>query len=183
MSGLSDKQKAFCHEYIKDLNGARAAIRAGYAKGSATVTASRLLVNDNVSQLVAKLIEKRMERCDVNADFVLNELVACWNAKVSDLFDDRGELLPISDWPDIWQKMVSGLDVKKLYTGYGDEQEETGRIIKIVSAKKERFLELIGKHVDVSAFEQRVNVTIEDKTADRLSAAKQRVRNSVPSDN
>lgn len=36
-------QERFCQEYIKDLNGAQAAIRAGYSAKSAKETASRML--------------------------------------------------------------------------------------------------------------------------------------------
>ena len=32
---LTDKQKAFCDEYLVDLNGKQAAIRAGYSEKTA----------------------------------------------------------------------------------------------------------------------------------------------------
>ncbi|MBP6529478.1 MAG: terminase small subunit [Burkholderiales bacterium] len=45
---LTPKQSRFVDEYALDRNGAGAAVRAGYAAGSAHVTASRLLRNTNV---------------------------------------------------------------------------------------------------------------------------------------
>lgn len=44
---LSAKQTRFVAEYLQDSNGAAAAVRAGYAPGSAKVTASRMLTKDN----------------------------------------------------------------------------------------------------------------------------------------
>ena len=53
--GLSAKQKRFAHEYSVDHNGAQAAIRAGYSARTAKQTASRMMANVAVKQLVAKL--------------------------------------------------------------------------------------------------------------------------------
>lgn len=47
---LNPKQKRFVDEYLVDLNGAAAAVRAGYSPGCAKVTASRLLTRANVRE-------------------------------------------------------------------------------------------------------------------------------------
>jgi len=52
---LSPKQSRFVDEYARDRNGAGAAVRAGYAQGSAHVTASRLLRNANVGAALRQL--------------------------------------------------------------------------------------------------------------------------------
>jgi len=52
---LNAKQKRFAHEYSVDHNGAQAAIRAGYSARTAKQTASRMMANVAVKQLVAKL--------------------------------------------------------------------------------------------------------------------------------
>ena len=57
-AGLPAKQEAFCHEYLKDLNGTQAAIRAGYAKIGSRVTAHRLLTKSNIK---SRIIEIRDE--------------------------------------------------------------------------------------------------------------------------
>ncbi|MDR1240018.1 MAG: terminase small subunit [Treponema sp.] len=60
--GLNDKQAAFCREYVKDCNGAQAAIRAGYAPKNAEVTAAKLLrlvkVRDEISALLGELLQE-----------------------------------------------------------------------------------------------------------------------------
>ena len=44
---LTPRKARFVTEYLVDCNGAAAAVRAGYAPGSAKVAASRLLTSDN----------------------------------------------------------------------------------------------------------------------------------------
>jgi len=51
---LSDKRSRFVEEYLRDQNGTQAAIRAGYAPGSAYSAASRLLRNDQVRAAVSE---------------------------------------------------------------------------------------------------------------------------------
>ena len=72
---LTPRQELFCLEYLKDLNGAQAAIRAGYAEAAAKEQASRLLTNANVAARVHELLQARMERVQVDADWVLRRLV------------------------------------------------------------------------------------------------------------
>jgi phage terminase small subunit len=47
------REERFVHEYVRDLNGTRAAIAAGYAEKSAYVTASRLLRKAKVRDRIA----------------------------------------------------------------------------------------------------------------------------------
>jgi phage terminase small subunit len=51
---LSDKRARFVAEYCLDQNGTQAAIRAGYAPGSAYSAAHRLLKNDEIRAAVAE---------------------------------------------------------------------------------------------------------------------------------
>lgn len=46
--GLTGKQRAFAIEYPKDYNGTQSAIRAGYSKNGAGVTAHHLLKNPKI---------------------------------------------------------------------------------------------------------------------------------------
>lgn len=69
LRAIPEKQRKFFAEYEVDHNGTQAAIRAGYAVGSAYVTASRLLKKAREQPEVAKVpaqlqraIAKRVER-------------------------------------------------------------------------------------------------------------------------
>jgi len=54
---LTDQRRKFCDEYLKCLNGTKAAIAAGYSENTATVQASQMLVDEEV----VKYIESRRE--------------------------------------------------------------------------------------------------------------------------
>lgn len=75
MAELSNKKhERFCTEYVKDMNGKQAAIRAGYAERSAEMQASRLLRNDKVKQRVAELREAYFNENIMTAQQVEYEL-------------------------------------------------------------------------------------------------------------
>jgi phage terminase small subunit len=74
MAKLSEKQKRFVLEYIVDLNGTQAAIRAGYAENSAKQQASRLLTNDDVCAELAKQLKKHLGKAEITVEGVLADL-------------------------------------------------------------------------------------------------------------
>lgn len=59
MADLSPQHKRFADEYLIDLNGTQAAIRANYSEKSAAVTASRLLRNANIREYIDAEIAKQ----------------------------------------------------------------------------------------------------------------------------
>lgn len=69
------KHEKFCQEYIVDLNGTQAAIRAGYKEANAASQASTLLRNPNILARVGELRKEQRERLALNADFVVLELI------------------------------------------------------------------------------------------------------------
>lgn len=73
-TALTDKQAAFVREYLIDLNGTQAAIRAGYSAKTANEQAARLLANVSVASAVQAAMDARSERVEVTADYVLRNL-------------------------------------------------------------------------------------------------------------
>lgn len=51
---LTPKQERFVQEYLVDLNGTQAAIRAGYSPRTANMQAARMLAKDNFKALVSE---------------------------------------------------------------------------------------------------------------------------------
>ena len=72
---LTPKQSTFCREYVVDLNGTQAAIRAGYSPRSANEQAARALAKANIRAEVNRLLDERTQRVEVDADFVVRALV------------------------------------------------------------------------------------------------------------
>src|SRR5260370_29273843 len=78
------RYRIFAREYVKDLNGTRAAIASGYSKNGAEVTACRLLRRPVVKKIIAKLMKKRAQKLDLTAERVLKELAKLAFANMTD---------------------------------------------------------------------------------------------------
>lgn len=68
------KRERFCQEYIKDLNGKKAADRSKYSKRTAKSIGQRLLTFVDVQKRIAELMEERAKRTQTTQDQVLEEL-------------------------------------------------------------------------------------------------------------
>ena len=73
-SNLTPRQELFTQEYQKDLNATQAAIRAGYSEATAMEQASRLLSNVKIKAALVELQKERVERVQIDADWVLARL-------------------------------------------------------------------------------------------------------------
>lgn len=71
---MTDNQKRFCEEYLIDLNGKQAAIRAGYSEKTAEVQASRLLSNAKVKAHIKIKQAELSKKALVSAEWVLTRL-------------------------------------------------------------------------------------------------------------
>ncbi|EJU9822116.1 terminase small subunit [Escherichia coli] len=155
MAKLTDKQELFAREYLKDLNGTQAAIRAGYSEKTANEQASRLLANVNVQKFVAELKSARVEQTGIDAAYVLRRLVEIDQMDVLDILLQNGELKPIKDWPKVWRTTLSGMDVVEMASA-----DSAALLKKIKWPDKVKNLELLGKHVFVQAFKEQTSTEI-----------------------
>ena len=71
---MTTKQQLFILEYVKDFNATQAAIRAGYAEGSAAVTGHDLLRNPNVKHA----IEDKMDEIIGDKNSIIVENIRYW---------------------------------------------------------------------------------------------------------
>lgn len=88
---LSDNVKRFVDEYLVDLNGTQAVIRAGYAKGSARQTATRLLTNAVVAAEIARRQKMLSEKTEITHEMVLERYWMIATANPNDLAQYRRE--------------------------------------------------------------------------------------------
>lgn len=166
-------QEAYCQEYIKSPeNQTQAAVNAGYSPKTAAKFASQNMRDERIQKRIAELMAERNKRLKVSADYVLNRLVEIDQMDVIDILNDDGGLKPISQWPKIWRTTLSGIDISKMKLE--DDIEST--LQKIKWPDKVKNLELIGKHVDVNAFKDRVEVSGTVTIADRMAAARKRLK-------
>lgn len=151
---LTAKQKTFCEEYMQDLNATQAAIRAGYSKKTAGSVGFENLKKPEIGKYIAQLAQERSERTKVDSDYVLNRLAEIDEMDVLDILTDEGNVRSISEWPKVWRRTISGIDLTEIVS---DGDDPTLAILKKIKwPDKIKNLELIGKHVDVMAFKERV---------------------------
>ena len=92
---LTPKQSCFIEEYLIDLNGKQAAIRAGYSAKTAEAQAARLLRYVKVQQALQTAIEARTKRTEITADRVMVKLARIAFANMRDYWPKEGETLDL----------------------------------------------------------------------------------------
>lgn len=176
---LTVQQEAYCQEYVKcPENQTQAAIKAGYSPNTAGKFASQNMRDERIQKRIAELMEERNKRLRVSADYVLLRLVEIDQMDVIDILDDEGGLKPVSQWPKVWRTSISAVDINRIRMAMkGDDEDDIESTLqKIKWPDKVKNLELIGKHVDVNAFKERLEVSGTVKIADRMAAARRRVK-------
>ena len=132
--GLTAKQQRFVEEYLADenMNATKAAIRAGYSKRSATQCAHENMKKPEIAAAIAAAIDERSKRNRIDQDYVLRQAVKLHERCMQEIepFTDR-----------------QGNHV----------HDEKGRPLYLFNATgAARALELVGKHVAVQAFKEKV---------------------------
>lgn len=173
---LTAMQEAYAQEYTKcPENQTQAAINAGFSPNTAAVKASVMMRDERIQKRIAELMEERNKRLRVSADYVLLRLVEIDQMDVLDILNDDGTLKPIREWPKIWRTTLSGFDLSSTIMNMDETSIET-ILKKIKWPDKVKNLELIGKHVDVNAFKERLEVSGTVTIADRIAKARRRVK-------
>lgn len=168
---LNEQMVRYCEEYVKNPDDQTAcAIAAGYSADTAPQSASRLMADQRILDRIAELRQSRNRRTKIDADTVLLKLVEMVEADVGDILDVNGAIKPIKQWPEVWRKSVSAFDVLEL----DNDGKISTTLKKVKLLDKVKILELIGRHVDVSAFRDKVEVDVNFSLAERLAAARKR---------
>lgn len=123
---LTPKQDEFCRQYLVDLNATQAAIRAGYAPRSASVTGARLLANAKVAAAISGLKSERAERTGVEADRVLEELALLSHSDIRHyVVSDAGHLALAAGAPDAAMRAVRSVKRRVKTRRIGELVEKT----------------------------------------------------------
>jgi phage terminase small subunit len=142
MPALSNpKYEAFCQEYMKDLNGAQAAIRAGYSEKGANVKGAQLLAIVSISERIAELMQERQQRTQVTADMVIAELAKIGFHNVQDFVNGGNSILELKHLDANKTAAVSA--VKTTLKADGDLVSEVKFHDKVAA------LEKLGKHLGI----------------------------------
>ncbi len=149
MVKLTSKQEVFCIEYLVDFNATQAAIRAGYSLKTAQSIGAENLRKPLIQSNIAKVMGSRTDSANVDAVYVLKRLKEIDELDVVDILDDSGNMRAIKDWPKAWRTSISGLDISEMMGG----SDIAITVKKIKWPDKLKNLELLGRHVDIKAWD------------------------------
>lgn len=142
MNKLTDKQKRFVKEYLVDLNATQAAIRAGYSKETARQMGSENLAKPVIADKIAKANEKKLKEAEIDAQWVLNQAVKlhkrCMQEIKPKMHRVEGELVPLVD-------------------------DQGNYVFEFNAAGASKALELTGKHVNIQAFKEKVEHSVDEE--------------------
>ena len=96
LKALSPRVRRFISEYLKDLNGTRAAMRAGYARSGARALASKMLSNVVVARAIRDAHEEILKENHVTVARIVRELALIAFFDPASILDGSGHLLPVS---------------------------------------------------------------------------------------
>lgn len=132
--GLTQKQKLFCLEYLKDFN-ATAAYKKIYWVSQKAAEASwpRLLGNVRVREYLATKAQQKVEKAESGVDFVLNtlnEVIQIWLGNKSVELEE-GKPKKVLDLSNVNSALEKLGKYHKMYTD--KVEQDTSYQIKIVS--------------------------------------------------
>lgn len=98
---LTSKQQRFVEEYLIDLNGTQAAIRAGYSKKTAAEIGAENLKKPQIAAAVQAEMDGRSRRTEITADYVLESIVSTMERckQAEPVFDRKGDHVEV-ETPD-----------------------------------------------------------------------------------
>ena len=86
---MSHRKLQFVDEFVVDLNGAKAVVRAGYSENGARQQANRLLTRVDIQEKIQERFQARQARVELDQDVVIMDL--------RDLIDRCSKSVPIRD--------------------------------------------------------------------------------------
>jgi len=167
MDELTPKIKRFCEEYIKDLNGTQAAIRAGYSEKTANEQSSQLLAKLNVKNYIAELKKNLSDKNEGLAQQVIDELKKLGFSNIQDYIEEENE---IKDLTKINRDKAAAVEsIKKTVTEFSGAGEASGKktCIQFKLYDKIAALEKLGRHLGIFELDNQqkaatINVNITD---------------------
>lgn len=154
--GLNPRQRAFVAEYLVDLNGTQAAIRAGYSPATAGEIAYEYLGKPRIAEAVERGKAMRLSRVNMTADTVLEEMAALAVSSVEHYaIDDHGNVSLADGAPPNAMAAVKSIKKRVRHAKDGGVTYET----ELTLWDKPGTLKLMGKHAGVRACLDKVEVT------------------------
>ncbi len=137
---MNAKQKRFCDEYLIDLNATQAAIRAGYSKKAARVTASRMLANANIKTYINEQMKQIHSEKVADAAEVMKYLTSVLRGESSSeivVVEGMGEGLSearrVQKAPDEKERLKAAELIGKRYGLFKENVDVLGAVPVVIS--------------------------------------------------
>lgn len=156
---LTAKQQRFIEEYLIDLNGTQAAIRAGYSENSANEIASENLAKPNIQEAIAAERAKISERCNITVERVLNEYAKMAFSNMANYItiqDDGSAYIDLSGVTRDDAAALAEVVTEEYKDGRGEDARDVKRV-KIKLSDKKAALDSISRHLGM--FADKIDVT------------------------
>lgn len=169
----NERWEAFAHEFLRDLNCSKAAVRAKFSKNGAGQTGHRLLKNVEVRARIAYLQREQLRAVDMDAETWKRAILEIVGSDLRRLYDENGSLLPPAEWPDDIARVLDSVEVDAIYDGRGDDRALVGYTQKVKRTPRIKALELMARHL--SLLMDNLNVTADDELVEALQRGRKRV--------
>jgi phage terminase small subunit len=150
------RQRRFIEEYLIDLNSRQAAIRAGYSARTAAAAGARLLSHVNIRQAIAARQKRQLDRAELSATRVLEELRRLAFIDMQSFFHPDGSCKKPSELTPEQGACIGSFEVLIKNAAAGDGVTDLVHRFKLWD--KTRALEMLAKHyallTDVMRVEQ-----------------------------
>jgi phage terminase small subunit len=116
---LTEKEKAFCHYYIIDWNGAKSARLAGYSENTCAVIACENLIKPYIEQYINFIKNDFEKESGLSKLKVLNELHKIAFSSIANLHNTWIELHDFNDLTDDQKASIESIETKVLKKNIG----------------------------------------------------------------
>ncbi|UYT56161.1 terminase small subunit [Brucella sp. MAB-22] len=185
---MTPKQELFVSEFLVDLNGTQAAIRAGYSERTAKEQAAQMLARPEIAAAINAAMGDRAEKLELTAERVLTEI------SVMAFYDPAEIMLEIGKADTELSDGVSVSDDGKIYglRGPGDVRRLPDNVRRAIVgwswdrngnftvklADKSKALDQLARHL--SLYNDKLAIGGFDNLADRLMRADNRASDMRP---
>jgi phage terminase small subunit len=144
VANMTAKQQRFCDEYLIDLDGTKAAIRAGYSPRTAAAIASENLRKPKIQQYIADRMAEKEKQLIADQDEVLRYLTAVLRGEseseivvVVSSGDFMTEAKRVKKAPDEKERLKAAELLGKRYGLYTDKMDVTGAVPVVITGEDE----------------------------------------------
>ncbi|HEY6925147.1 MAG TPA: terminase small subunit [Steroidobacteraceae bacterium] len=142
---LSKRLKRFVDAYVELGVGTKAIRKIGFEGKRPDVAASKLLARPNIRAAIAERDELAAVNAGITRTLILTQLRHIATFDHRDLYDEKGNPLPVSQLPEEVAAGLASSEVEELFEGRGESRERVGRLHKYRSWSKPEALRLLAQ--------------------------------------